>query len=183
MYYYNTQKILSIILCLVICLFMFGLFFVQVSSATEITITDNVTHNSIYWEWNSVKNCNVIIDGKLTEINSTVNYYLLSGIDTEEKHKITVISDDGLDEGSLISESSVNILRYNSIIIFIVWIVCILLTVLTRTPWFSLFSLIPAIYLLVDVTSYTVEPWVMLMIGMTMPLSIIISGVFGYVNR
>lgn len=76
----KMQKMLSLLI-----LAMIG-----IQAVSGYTITRDIGESYISWNWNKNATVNVMIDGETILQNSTAGYYYLTGIESNEEHRIDI---------------------------------------------------------------------------------------------
>lgn len=91
-------------------------------------ITAKVGETWIKWTWSSVLPCNINVDGTSRVLNSTLNYFYLSGLEPLETHNIVVVNGSNVSE--IWQTSTVTTLHQKWVIYFITAIEILLTLVL-----------------------------------------------------
>ena len=89
-----SKNILHLMFWIVFFVFLSGgVFFATQNVLASPEITNKTGETWIEWDWNFI-NTTVYVDGKLKINDSDIGYYLLSDLQSNEVHKITLIDND-----------------------------------------------------------------------------------------
>jgi len=140
------------------------IFLVSVASGAEIIITNETGNTWIKWEWQYNAPHDIYIDGKLLAKNTSVEHWILSDINPEEKHSILVV--DGENTGySEVSTLPLIPMRTDTVIFIVVALALIVVGALTGGWIFTIMAVFPATVALYQYLTYYNDVLMLLFVG------------------
>lgn len=164
----STSTILIITLSIILLCIMFIPCLV---SAENIEISSETGYSYIEWNWSVSKDVNIYIDGELKEENTSVQNYILSDLQTEEKHSIFLISSDTLDSGYSENYTTYKGLKAYTMFLFFFWFAFTAIGLLKKAWLVGAISSIFSILLFQDALDYVSEPYMLIAFGFIVIIS------------
>ena len=155
-----SKNILHLMFWVVFFVFLTGgIFFATQNVLAFPEITNKTGETWIEWDWNFI-NTTVYVDGKLKINDSDIGYYLLSDLQSNEVHKITLIDNDNSTTLEQETKTKPKMLVGNTVYLIIFAIVFIVIGL--KMPLFCLLGVILAFYGGIINANATTEGWIII---------------------
>lgn len=140
------------------------IFLVSSVAGAEIIITNETGSTWIKWEWQYNIPHNIYIDGNMVAENTTIEHWILTDINPEEKHSIMVVngSDTGYMETTTLSLIP---MQTDTMIYIAMAIILIVIGALTGGWIFTLMAVFPATIAFYQYLTYYSDPLMLIFVG------------------
>jgi len=170
---HNLRKIFFI---LIFC------FLISPVLAADISINNESSYTYIKWNWTNTNPIDIYIDGTLKEINTSIDYYLLSDLNMEEKHFIYLVDNITVNNtGYQETVTEYIVFPFLTLFLLLIWLICIILAIYSKNEVFGICGLIVSI--IIVTTMLSSEQYLALIQVLTLVISLTVCYLVERANK